>query len=352
MAQYDILQTMIESSDTGKDLRGDLEKRGQEEPAIITCDGYILNGNRRTAALKSIGERYIDCIVLPTDATARDLYELEQELQISKTFKEDYHWINELLNIRTGITDKRYGYSSEDMAKRLRISKADVDSKVQQITLVDNFLIWRNSPKEYDYSKLDDAEQVFSDLEKHLRKTKYETDKAKTIREAVFTLIEERPKTGRLYDHVRYLLKNFDQVYERMLLETQTDRTSQSSDYDAVFDQPATLPASQDMDILDDLVEAESTFSINVFSYSEEIPNRSSALVDLIQNVREEQNERQGAEAVHKAVSTALRNLHGLHIDGSTSMLEHIQNKLTEIITVAEHLRAQADRYVELGDSK
>jgi len=99
----------------------DLKSRGQDQPAIITYDGYLVNGNRRTAALKFLGERYIDCVVLPEDTSPKDIYELEQRLQISEDFKEDYHWINELRNIRRGIEDKRFEYSENEMAKNLGV---------------------------------------------------------------------------------------------------------------------------------------------------------------------------------------------------------------------------------------
>ena len=100
--QEKILNSMVLDK---KDFLNDLRTRKQVEPAIITYDGYIINGNRRTAALKHLGEEYITCVVLPEDATKQEIYELEQEMQLAREFKEPYHWINELKNIKRGATD-------------------------------------------------------------------------------------------------------------------------------------------------------------------------------------------------------------------------------------------------------
>ncbi len=121
-----------------KDFLVDLEARGQVEPAIITFDGYILNGNRRTAALKHTGVSYIKCVVLPEDSTSQELYELEQELQLAKEFKEPYHWINELNNIRKGVV--MYKLSAEQQAKTLRLNnKKDVEIRLRRLDLIDLF---------------------------------------------------------------------------------------------------------------------------------------------------------------------------------------------------------------------
>src|SRR3954467_10673973 len=48
-------QYLILSQQEGfPDLKADLRERGQQEPAIITAEGVLINGNRRTAALRSL----------------------------------------------------------------------------------------------------------------------------------------------------------------------------------------------------------------------------------------------------------------------------------------------------------
>ena len=88
------------------DLKSDLKDRRQQEPAVITSEGVLINGNRRTAALRSLfhddhilSARYVRCLLLPEDATATELVDLEAELQIAKDFKEEYSWVNEAMLI-------------------------------------------------------------------------------------------------------------------------------------------------------------------------------------------------------------------------------------------------------------
>ena len=91
---------------SSKDFIQDLINRGQERPAIISYDGYLVNGNRRTAALRYIETSYVDCVVLPENFNKKEIFDLELDLQLSQDFKEPYHWINELIDIEQGIKDK------------------------------------------------------------------------------------------------------------------------------------------------------------------------------------------------------------------------------------------------------
>jgi hypothetical protein len=330
-AQENILIAMINT--TGQEFLRDLQLRGQDDPAIITYDGYIVNGNRRVAALKRLGERYIDCVILPKDANPRDIYELEQQLQISQDFKENYHWINELINISQGIKDKRYGYKEEQQAQRLRVSRPEVESKLRMMDLVDSFLIWKKISKEYDYSKLDDAEQVFKDLEKAVKKYKNDDKKRQEFTNAVFNLIEERPSRGRLYEHVKNLIRDFDQIYERVAPDFKSNNNVM----------PASDLPQENEEILDNLLEGEEEGHPEVFGDADKASEISPILINIIADVKAENKEKKDAEAVYESVSAALRELQGLFIDNDTAKLDSIRNKLEQIILTAKELLKQMD---------
>ena len=94
-AQYDILcgQSSFE------DLKIDLNERGQQEHAVVTAEGVLINGNRRAAAIRSLLHddknlncRYVRCLVLPADSNCSELLQLETELQVAKDFKQEYSW--------------------------------------------------------------------------------------------------------------------------------------------------------------------------------------------------------------------------------------------------------------------
>lgn len=330
-AQEDILIEMIRAK--GKDLLEDLRIRKQEDACIITYDGYLVNGNRRTAALKSLNERYIDCIVLPEDTTPKDIYFLEQQLQISQDFREDYHWINELKNIRRGIEDSRFEFSEKELASNLRLELKELRIKLRMLDLIDAFLIWKKMPGEYDYQKLDDAKEVFQQLEKAIKKYSKDPIKGEALQNAVFNLIEERPKDGRLYNYVMELFRSFDQIREKVKPENKTEKeTEKKESY-----------TEENNDLLNELLDDENIDDNEVFNNHENASETVSKLIEAIADVQAENKEKRDTEAVYEGVSSALRELQGLVIDSETAKIGSIKNKLEQIITAARRLLDEAD---------
>ena len=326
-AQEEILLDMVKSK--GKDLLEDLKTRKQEDPCIITYDGFLVNGNRRTAALKYLEERYIDCIILPEDTTPRDIYALEQQLQISQDFREEYHWINELRNIRRGVEE--LGFTEKELASNLRLEIRELRIKLRILDLIDAFLVWKNSSGAYDYSKLDDAKEIFQQLEKALKKYHNPIDQT-NLRNAVFTLIENRPSVGRVYNYVMALIKHFDDVCLKIREKKKTaDNLNNKTN------------SSEESSILDGLI-GEDFKEEEMFDNSNVADETASLLTDTIADVQAENRERKDSEAVYNGVSNALRELHGLIIDQDTIKLDSVKMKLKEIITVATDLLSQIDQ--------
>jgi hypothetical protein len=98
LAQEAILLQKIKE----KDLDTDLRDRKQHSPIILTYDGFIVDGNRRVAALRAEKESYVHAVVLPRDATSAEIYETELELQMGQDTKAAYNWVDELVHIRYG----------------------------------------------------------------------------------------------------------------------------------------------------------------------------------------------------------------------------------------------------------
>jgi hypothetical protein len=120
------------------DLRRDLEKRGQQEPAVVTAEGILINGNRRAAALRKLwlddhveSARYIRAFVLPTDATKDELIDLETELQVSKDYREEYSWVNEALLIEEIFESSNKNWNK--VAKRMRLEREEVQEQYEKL---------------------------------------------------------------------------------------------------------------------------------------------------------------------------------------------------------------------------
>lgn len=167
-AQYRIL--------TGQDgfehLKADLKERGQQEPAIVTAEGILINGNRRSAALRSLFSdhnhlkaQYVKCLILPEDATTAELVDLEAELQVARDFKEDYSWINEAL-----LIEELYDRENKDfdrVAARMHRDPGDVRTLHDKLQQVHQLVALSNGAKLHiDFR---DNESAFEELAKHIR---------------------------------------------------------------------------------------------------------------------------------------------------------------------------------------
>lgn len=166
------------------DLAADVKSRGQQEPAIITADGILINGNRRAAALRSLFEgnhlkfQYIRCLVLPQDATADEIVDLEAELQIARDFKQDYSWVNEALLIQE-LYD-REGKNFDRVAARMHRKASDVRDMYEKIQQVQQLVAM--SQGTWNLVDFTENESAFDELAKYIRnKSSREADDARSV---------------------------------------------------------------------------------------------------------------------------------------------------------------------------
>ncbi|MFF9081720.1 hypothetical protein ACF1BR_18805 [Streptomyces rubiginosohelvolus] len=182
-AQYSILC----GQEGFEDLKSDLKSRRQQEPAIVTADGVLINGNRRSAAMRSLfveddvrSAQYITCLVLPADATAAELVDLETELQVAKDFKQDYSWINEAL-----LIEELYERENKDfkrVAERVHRKVEEVRDYYEKIQQVHQLVALSGGTREYvDFIP---NETAFAELAKHV-KNKSESE-AKAVKDVYF----------------------------------------------------------------------------------------------------------------------------------------------------------------------
>lgn len=180
-AQYRILTKQEGFSD----LKADLRDRGQQEPAIITADGILINGNRRSAALRSLFQdddylaaKYVQCLVLPQDATRDELVDLETELQVARDFKEEYSWINEALLIEE-LYD-REGKNFSRVAARMHRDASRVRSLHEKLQLVHQLVTLSQGARHYvDFTE---NESAFEELAKHIKnKSRADADAVRSV---------------------------------------------------------------------------------------------------------------------------------------------------------------------------
>ncbi|MBU1578468.1 MAG: hypothetical protein KJ754_03510, partial [Bacteroidetes bacterium] len=111
----EILRGFLSKSDPEKKevLKQQIKKKGQRQPAIITCDGFLINGNRRKMVFE---ELYIEShqdpkfvnmrvIILPENITEFEIKRLENSYQLQDEGKSEYHGLNRALTLRNNEKD-------------------------------------------------------------------------------------------------------------------------------------------------------------------------------------------------------------------------------------------------------
>jgi len=108
-------------------LKQSILHRGQDLPAIITCDGFLINGNRRMMVLKElVSERHsgdfglMKVVILPSEKepggapTEREIEQIENRYQLQEEGKAEYYGFDRAISIRRKI---QFGYSLEEQLR-------------------------------------------------------------------------------------------------------------------------------------------------------------------------------------------------------------------------------------------
>ncbi|MDR2001939.1 MAG: hypothetical protein LBQ74_02815 [Prevotella sp.] len=116
----EILRTFLISNDKEKneELKKLLSQKGQQRPAIITCDGFLINGNRRKMALEELYKeknqdpqfQMMRVVILPEGVTELEVQQIENRYQLQGEGKSEYQGLNRAIKIKRNIEN---GFSLE-----------------------------------------------------------------------------------------------------------------------------------------------------------------------------------------------------------------------------------------------
>lgn len=120
----DLLRNFLLANDKEKneELKKSLAKNAQQQPAIITCDGFLINGNRRKMALDELYKssnqasqfEMMRVVVLPDDVTELEVQKIENRYQLQSEGKSEYQGLNRAIKIKRNIEN---GFSLEAQLK-------------------------------------------------------------------------------------------------------------------------------------------------------------------------------------------------------------------------------------------
>jgi hypothetical protein len=149
-------------------LKQELKDYGQREPALITPEGLLVNGNTRCVALREIAREgspkaeNMDVAVLKKRIKTKNILDIEIDLQMVKLTTQDYSFTNKLRMVQkildTGLTPKQVGVKMG----WLRKSEAKVNKHIQMLNIIKE--IRGMSKPSISYETFDRAEQIFNDI--------------------------------------------------------------------------------------------------------------------------------------------------------------------------------------------
>jgi hypothetical protein len=110
------------------DLRSSVLHAGQLEPAIVTCDGFLINGNRRKMVMDRLRKEHpenenlawMKCVILPGKGeeggppTLYEIEKIENRYQLQSDGKSEYYGFDRALSIKRKID---IGLSLEDQLR-------------------------------------------------------------------------------------------------------------------------------------------------------------------------------------------------------------------------------------------
>lgn len=118
---------------------------GQNEPAIITCDGFLINGNRRKMVLERVAKKqpnvsqFMKVVILPGPSdeggppTLIEIEQLENRYQLQSEGKSEYYGFDRALSIKRKI---ELGFSLRDQLhddpRYANASQRDLEQAVRQ----------------------------------------------------------------------------------------------------------------------------------------------------------------------------------------------------------------------------
>lgn len=346
--QHEILLDLIDEAD----LAEDLVAKGQLNPVLLTYDGFVVDGNRRTAALRKEGQtENLTAVVLPRDALASEVYETELELQMARQTKAEYNWIDEALHIQWGVAELEEPIHA--IAQRMNQKDKEIEQLLGRLALVDLYLDWLGAPGKYHRISADRSstgEQAFIELHQRESRSQHRSLAElhrRVIRHSCFTVIDQ----GGGYMDIRHVADSLRtrpaEVVRRVKENLPTELAER---LEAPYESEVPEDAGSGTSVLDQLARAEGDESVpdgsellNVVEQPADASVVAPVITQVAEELAQEGRERdQHLDALRK-IERALRLINDVELDEQTQRLGDVARTLAELLTEAERLATQVE---------
>lgn len=308
--QHDLL--LEKSKDHLRPIYETLKQSGQqEEPLLVTSGGVVVNGNRRMAAMRDlVGSgsggaydtfKFIDALVLPAEATERDLDEIEVRLQMMVETKQEYSWINQRLKMRRLMEE--HHLSDKEIAKLMNYTKASaVTRELRELALVEEYLERYRGEARTNYKLVVKGAQIFKELA--LRVANRQGTELELAKGVAFTMVKgSKEISDRVYEY----RDSFGEDLDKIVGQLATDLNIPIG--------VATLTVTDESDPLGGLdvstpphVE-ELLKRLNDPAQAEDLTPRITTIQDRINRAKSEDDKRAQAMVEMKKVGTTLSGI-------------------------------------------
>ncbi len=257
----EIVRNFLEDIDKEKtkELKQTIEYEGQREPTIITCDGFLINGNRRKMVLKKLAEEgksqfeAMKVVILPGKGdeggppTLLEIEEIENRYQHQHDGKAEYSKFNIALSTRrkidmgmnlvrqlrddpvyAGLPKKEFDKAIKDFERNYLDPLKCIDIYLKHFNregLYDTIASGPGDPEGRWEALSDYSSKVYKKLSnpKYRMKLKIDETELGDIEDVIFKIIRKRslpslPKAHEVVRNIPKLLENNDSKKELLKL--------------------------------------------------------------------------------------------------------------------------------------
>lgn len=221
LKQHSLLSKL--TSEAGLDDRFENPTVKQNEPLIITHEGFVANGNRRLTAWRNLYDQdpqtyahysHVDVIILPS-CNERDIVRLEAKLQLEKDIRGPYGWATTAIGLRSAVNPP-FDMTHREAASLYAVDKvSDVQKRIDELEYAEDYLETRNLRNMY--SHIADKEFAFKRMVMLRSKmTSWPQSKKMQFEFMAFAMIDKPAGHGDLWRQILALFNNIDLAIERL----------------------------------------------------------------------------------------------------------------------------------------
>lgn len=311
----------------------DIIKRGQWNDALITDDGYVIDGNRRLSILSELSEsgddkwNYINVARLPSSVDPKDLWKIEAGVQLGKEEIARYGPINELLKFKEGVDS---GLTIPEISKTLygfEDKAEEIEKKLELLKLIEEYLKFIGKPSKYLVAN--GKVEHFIDLQKYIltsaKKNGLNLIEQTQIKNVAFDLIAHSKLS-----HLR-----LRRMHKMISLSDASEKLFEASKYAVPTEPDKAAELDSKAETLEDLVNK--TVDPDLDETEEE--TESNPVLTFFINAEDTLRANENKDKVQELLNAAKSNLSYIPMQSPDLKKKELQEVIRQIVRYAEKLR-------------